>query len=225
MPTSAPQPIEDLAQLATRFGAIYTGALTDVLDTLGRRAQTLPAGIVPLAEGMRVAGPVFAVEGRGRAMDPETCIRRILEMLGAIPAHHVAVYKAGDDTCAHFGELSATALLARGCAGVVLDGGCRDVSMVKATGLPVFARYATPQDAVSRWEVLDWGHSVDIGGVRAATGDYVVADADGVVIVPADLRDEVLRRAEAVTRTESEVRTAVAAGMAPLEAYERFGKF
>jgi regulator of RNase E activity RraA len=211
--------------LASRFGAVYTAALTDVLDSLGYRDQTLPAGIVALQEGMRVAGPVFAVEGRTQAGERDPSIRRILEMLGAIPPHHVAVYQAGDDTCAHFGELSATALKVRGCAGVVIDGGCRDIDLVKEAGLPVFCRYATPQDAVTRWHVVDWGHAVEIGGVRAATGDYVVADADGAVIVPAGVRDEVLERAEAVVRTETDIRAAVVAGMAPLEAYDQFGKF
>ena len=218
-------PSPTVPNLAERFGAVYTAAITDVLDSLDRRAQTLPADIVPLSEGMTTAGPVFAVEGRTQRLEREPSIRRILEMLGSIPADHVAVYQAGDDTCAHFGELSATALRVRGCAGVVIDGGCRDIALVKATGLPVFARYATPQDAVTRWEVVDWGHSVEIGGVRATTGDYVVADGDGAVIVPADVRDEVLERAEAIVRTESEVRAAVLDGMAPLDAYDRFGKF
>ena len=215
----------DLARLAERFGAVYTAALTDVLDSHGCRHQTLPPGIVALRDGMKVAGPVFAVEGRTEPGEREPSIRRILTMLGAIPPHHVAVYQAGDDTCAHFGELSAAALKARGCAGVVIDGGCRDVHLVAETGLPVFCRYATPQDAVTRWHVVDWGHTVEIGGVRAATGDYVVADADGAVIVPAALRDAVLEDAEAVVRTETDVRAAVIAGMAPLEAYDRFGKF
>jgi regulator of RNase E activity RraA len=215
----------DHTKLAERFGAVYTAALTDVMDALGYRHQTLSAEIVPLADGMRTAGPVFTVEGRGEETDRESGIRRILEMLGSIPAHHVAVYQAGDDTCAHFGELSATALKVRGCAGVVIDGGCRDIDLIKPIGLPVYARYSTPQDAVGRWNVLEWGHTVEIGGVTVSTGDYVVADTDGVAVVPAAVRDQVLEKAEAVVRTETEVRAAVERGMAPLDAYERFGKF
>lgn len=205
---------------------IYTAALTDVLDGLGRRHQTLPPGIVPLGPGARVAGPAFAVQGRtNHSIDPETSIRRVLEMLGAVPPGHVAVYEAGDTTCAHFGELSAASLVARGVAGVVIDGGCRDVDMVRETGLPVFARYSTPQDAVSRWEVLEWGHEIEIEGVTVATGDYVVGDADGVAIVPRDLIERVFEEAEALVGTENLIRDAVRGGMLPLDAYERFGKF
>ncbi len=212
--------------LRARFSAVYTAALTDVLDELGHRRQTLPAEIVPLAPGARVAGPAFTVEGRtNHAIDPDVSIRRILEMLGAVPAGHVAVYEPGDATCAHFGELSATSLQVHGVAGVVINGGCRDVDLVLESGLPVFARYRTPQDAVSRWEVLDWGHAIEIEGVRVTTGDYIVGDADGVAVIPRDLIETVLTEAEALVGTENLIRDAVRAGMKPLAAYEQFGKF
>ena len=213
-------------ELRARFGAVYTAALTDVLDDLGRRHQTLPSAVGPLEPGARVAGPVFAVEGRtNHSIDPETSIRRILEMLGSVPAGHVAVYEPSDTTCAHFGELSATSLQAHGVAGVVINGGCRDVDLVHESGLPVFARYRTPQDAVSRWEVLDWGHAIDIEGVTVATGDYVVGDADGVAVIPHDLIERVLQEAEALVGTENLIRDAVRGGMKPLAAYDQFGKF
>jgi len=213
-------------ELRTRFGAVYTAAVTDVLDELGHRRQTLPPEVVPLEPGARVAGPAFAVEGRtNHSIDPEASIRRILEMLGSVPAGHVAVYEPGDATCAHFGELSATSLQVHGVAGVVINGGCRDVDLIRASGLPVFARYRTPQDAVSRWEVLEWGHEIEIEGVTVATGDYVVGDADGVAIVPYDLIERVFEEAEALVGTENLIRDAVRGGMLPLDAYERFGKF
>jgi 4-hydroxy-4-methyl-2-oxoglutarate aldolase len=212
--------------LRARFGAVYTAALTDVLDELGRRHQTLPPEVVPLEAGARVVGPAFAVEGRtNHAIDPDPSIRRILEMLGSVPAGHVAVYEPGDTTCAHFGELSATSLQVRGVAGVVINGGCRDVDLVRESGLPVFARYRTPQDAVSRWEVLEWGHAIEIEGVTVATGDFVVGDADGVVVVPRDLIEPVLEEAEALVGTENLIRDAVRGGLKPLDAYEQFGKF
>lgn len=219
-------PVPDPDALARRFGAVYTAALTDVLDALGLPRQTLPPAIGPLAPGMRVAGPAFAVEGFPQpdaAYEPS--IRRILAMLGDVPAGAVAVYATHDEDSAQFGELSATALAARGCAGVVLDGGCRDTDFIRAQGFPVFARYCTPQDSVPRWEAREWGHAVEIGGVHVATGDYVVGDADGVVAIPAARVEEVLERAEAVAATENQVREAVRQGMAPLEAFDRYGKF
>ncbi len=205
---------------------LYAAAVADVLDGLGLRRQTLPPAIGPLRPGMWLAGPAFAVEGRPRAeTDYDASIRRILEMLGAVPPGAVPVYATHDDEAAQFGELSATALQAKDCPGVVLDGGCRDVGFIEAAGFPVFCRYATPQDSVPRWECDAWGHTVTIGGVEVATGDWLVADADGVVVVPAALKDEVLEKAGAVAGTESQVREAVRRGVAPLEAYDEFGKF
>ncbi len=212
--------------LSSRFAAVYTGALADVLDELGLRRQTLPPEIVPLAAGMHVAGYAFAVEGRtNHSIGREASMRRILEMLGSVPAGHVAVYQPGDDTCAHFGELSATSLRVHECAGVVIDGGCRDVAAIRETGLPVFARYRTPRDAVGRWEVLRWGHSIAVGDVRVRTGDFIVGDADGVVVIPRERIPTVLELAESLVGTENEIREAVRQGMKPLDAYDRFGKF
>ena len=222
----ATTPPAGAASLADRYREIYTGALSDTLDELGLKGQVLPHDIMPLAPGMRVAGPAFPVEGRSNpTIDPDLGARRLLEMLGAVPAGAVAVYQPYDSTSAHLGELSATSLKARGCAGVVVDGGCRDYELVCASGLSVFSKYRTPVDALPRWEVLEWGHSVEIGGVRISNGDYVVGDADGVVIIPKDLVATVLERAEAFVGTENLVRDAVRNGMAPLEAYEKFGAF
>jgi regulator of RNase E activity RraA len=146
-------------------------------------------------------------------------------MLGDVPPGHVPVYATNDYSCAQFGELSATALAAKDSPGVVLDGGTRDVEFIERAGFPVFCRHTTPLDSVPRWEAVEWGHEVEIGGVHVATGDWLLADADGVVIVPALRRDEVLAQAGQVVGAENQVREAVREGQTPLEAYNRFGKF
>ena len=144
--------------LARRLSALYTGALTDVLDRHGYRQQTLSVDIVPLGPGNRVAGPVHPVLGRPHpGHDYDTSIRRILEMLGSVPNGSVAVYETNDRTAAHFGELSATSLASRGCAGAVLDGGARDAEYILREDFPVFSRYVTPQDCVPRWELMAHG--------------------------------------------------------------------
>lgn len=205
---------------------LYAAAVADVLDGLGLGRQTLPPAIGPLRPGMRLEGPAFAVEGKPRAQeDADASIRRILAMLGDVPAGAVPVYATHDDEAAQFGELSATALQAKGCPGVVLDGGCRDVGFIAGIGFPVFCRYATPLDSVPRWHCAEWGYTVTVGGVEVATGDWLVADDDGVVVVPAALRAEVLEEARAVAGIENQVRGAVRRGVPPLAAYDEFGKF
>ena len=80
-------------------------------------------------------------------------------------------------------------------------------------------------DIVERWVPDRFGDPVTIGGVTVATGDYLLGDRDGVVIVPRDLVEEALMRAEEVVATESEMRKALIGGMDPVEAYHRYGKF
>ena len=212
-----------------RFGAIYTAALADILDARGLHDQTLPPSIQALERGTRLAGPAFTVKGRpatngdGNAYD--AAIRKVLRMLGEVPEGHVAVYACDHDVSAHLGELSVTSLNARGVAGCVLDGGCRDVGFIRAESFPVFCRFVTPEDSTWRWELEATQVPVMIGAVTIEPGDWVVGDDDGVVVVPGAIADEVLAEAERKAATESEIRVAVRDGMPPLEAYERFGTF
>jgi len=209
-----------------RFAALYTAVLADILDERGHRAQTLPPSIRPLEAGTRLAGRAFTVLGRpAETDDHDAALRKVLGMLGDVPAGHVAVYACHHDASAHLGELSVTSLKARGVAGCVLDGGCRDVRFVVDEGFPVFCRFVTPEDSTWRWELEATQAPVTIGRVRVEPGDWVVGDDDGVVVVPAGIASDVLAEAAAKAATESEIRSAVREGMLPLEAYERYGTF
>jgi 4-hydroxy-4-methyl-2-oxoglutarate aldolase len=214
--------------LPRRFARVYTAAITDVMDEMGLRHQTLPAAIQPLSPGMRTAGYAFTARGRAHTGSPrerDQTLRRFLAMLGAVPAESVLVLAAHDNVAAHFGELSAAWFRARKVRGAVIDGATRDATAITRMAFPTFVRYRTPQDSVPRWRVSDWGQPVTIGNVRVSLGDVVVADFDGVVIVPRRAAHEVLRRCEQLVGTENKVRSAVRRGMAPLAAYQKFGAF
>jgi len=213
--------------LGERCRAIYTAAIADVLDRRGLTSQTLPPELLPLQEGMRLAGLAYPVKGRPAPnSDYETSLRRVLEMLGSVPAKHVLVYETGDRATAHLGELSVTALKARGVEGAVIDGGCRDVEFILRENFPVFCRHTTPQDSTGRWALVGHGDvEIEIGGVRVAHADFVVADRDGIVVIPAAFVEPVVSEAEEKATTESEIRVAVRDGTSPLEAYDNFGTF
>jgi 4-hydroxy-4-methyl-2-oxoglutarate aldolase len=214
--------------LPRRFARIYTAAITDVMDEMGLQRQTLPAAIQPLVPDMRAAGYAFTARGRARksgSRERDATLRQFLGMLGAVPADSVLVLAANDNVAAHFGELSAEWLRSRRVRGAVIDGATRDAAYISRIRFPTFVRYRTPQDSVPRWRVSDWGQPLTIGGVRIALGDVVVADLDGVVVVPRRAAHEVLVRCEKLVGTENKVRTAVKRGMLPLAAYEKFGSF
>jgi regulator of RNase E activity RraA len=213
--------------LAARCNELYTAVIADILDRRGLTAQTLPPELVPLRDGMRLAGPAYPITGRPAAVsDYDASLRSVLDMLGSVPPGHVSVYETGDRETAHLGELSVTSLKARGVAGAVIDGGCRDVDFILREDFPVFSRFTTPQDSTGRWELVAHGDvELAIGGVRVVRGDWIVADRDGIVVVPAALAEEVVTEAGEKAATENEIRAAVRAGTTPLEAYERYGTF
>lgn len=212
--------------LTDRLARLYSGAVYDVLRAMGRPEQVLPPGIRPLEPSVTLAGPAFTVAGElDEALDPHDTLLAWTGFLSAAPHGSVVICQPNDATVSHMGELSAETLQARGVLGYVVDGGCRDTSFVLRRGFPVWCRYTTPKDIVGRWTVRSTGEPIVIGDVTVSTGDYVIADRDGVVIVPADLAAAVVDAAEAVERTESLVRKAVLRGEDPQQAYLRYGKF
>lgn len=214
------------SELCDRYARLYTAVVTDVMDEMGYRSQTLDPDITPLEGDMRTAGIAFPAVGRENDdVDPDVQIRRFLEMLGDAPEDSVLTMNANDARSAHIGELSTIALSNRGCRGVVLEGGVRDVEFILEQSFPVFAQYRTPVDSVPRWELLEWGEPTVVGGVAVSPGDIVVGDADGVAVVPEGIAEDVLLAAEAEKETESELRGALRDGAEPLAAYDEYGTF
>lgn len=218
-------PLDD-ATVCDRFGKLYTGVVSDALDDHGRPEQCLPSAIAPLNDHARFAGIAYPAVGEPDPDgDPEANLRRILRMLGEVPAHSALVVRSNGGESAQLGELMTTALTARDCRGAVVDGGIRDVRFIREQDFPVASRFRTPKDSPPRWRLTDWDVPVTVGEVEVAPGDVVVADADGVVCVPRDLAEEVLATAEDTAATEDRIRQAVRAGTDPLAAFEQYGTF
>src|SRR5262249_13478801 len=214
--------------LPRRFARIYTAAITDVMDEMGLKRQTLPSTIQPLAAGMRTAGYACPARGRSHAGSPrerDQTLRRFLAMLGAAPADSVLVLAAHDEAAAHFGELSASWFRVRKVRGAVIDGATRDTASIVRMGFPTFVRYRNPQDSVPRWRVTDWGQPVTIGGGRRSLRELAVRGPHRGGLLPRRAAPEVPGRCETLVGTGDKVRSAVRRGMTPLAAYEKFGAF
>ena len=212
--------------LRERLAACYTGAVHDVLRQMGHDDIVLPASIKAIAPGTRLAGPVWTVAGHiDRTRSRHDCLLGWCTLLAKAPAGHVVVCQPNNHEVALMGELSAQTLQARGVLGYVVDGGSRDTDLVLAQGFPVFCSFLTPADIVERWVPDRFGEPVTIGSVTVSTGDWLLGDRDGVVIIPGSLVEDVVARTEAVVATESEMRRALIGGMDPVEAYNKYGKF
>jgi 4-hydroxy-4-methyl-2-oxoglutarate aldolase len=212
--------------LTERLSRCYSGAVHDVLRMMGHEHVVLPPQIKAIAAGTRLAGPVWTVAGhidRGKSRD-ETLLGWCT-LLARAPSGHVVVCQPNNHEVALMGELSAQTLAARGVLGYVVDGGSRDTELVLKQGFPVFCSFLTPADIVARWIPDRYGEPVTIGAVTIVSGDYLLGDRDGVVIIPCAVAEEVVRRTEEVVATESDMRKALIGGMDPVAAYHKFGKF
>jgi regulator of RNase E activity RraA len=193
---------------------------------LGLPDQLLPSTLRPLDPDRRLAGRVFTVSGHvDLTLDPHATLLAWTGLLSKAPSNSVIICQPNDSTLAHMGELSSETLTLRGVRGYIVDGGCRDSAFILKTGFRVWCRYFTPRDVVGRWIADATGEPIEVGGVAIKTGDYVLADRDGVVIIPGDMAAEVTEKVEQVLATENMVRTAILQGVDPVEAYLRHGKF
>jgi 4-hydroxy-4-methyl-2-oxoglutarate aldolase len=173
----------------------------------------LDPGITPIQAGARVGGSAVTVSC---APGDNIMVHAAVEVIEPGDILVIATTSPADNGL--FGELLATSVMTRGCAGVVVDGGVRDVSDLRRLGLPVWTRvvYAagTVKDTAGKVNA-----PVVCGGVTVAPGDVVVADDDGVVVVARERAPEVLDAVRARLAREDETRARLASGELGLDLY------
>jgi 4-hydroxy-4-methyl-2-oxoglutarate aldolase len=216
----------DRAAIRRRFEAVDAANVSDVLEEFGLPDQALAPDHRPVS-GDRLAGWAYTIQGEMATYEGSGDPRKMAACHG-IGADEVSVWSGGGVGVCYFGELIAVGMMERGSTGAVVDGGVRDTKAMREHGFPAFARYVTPVQSIGRWRVTDAQVPVDLPGatseyVTVAPGDFVVADGDGVIVIPAAHVDDVLTRVEAVTAVETEVRAALRSGLTLQEALDRFG--
>ena len=212
--------------LSDRLQQCYSGAVYDVLRAKGYPNQVLPSSLRPLDPEIKLAGKVYTVSGHcNDSLDPHETLLEWTALLSKAPADSVVLCQPNDSDLAHMGELSAETLQYRRVRGYIVDGGCRDTAFIIKIGFPVFCRYQTPRDVVGRWAAEKFSEPIVIGNVNIHTGDYVIGDCDGVVVIPAAVAQEIVEKTEEVLLTENLVRKAILEGVDPQEAYLKYGKF
>lgn len=151
----------------------------------------------PAWPGAAVSGPAFTIQGRGGD--------NLALHLGVLraPTGCVLVIDVQGAEHGHWGEVLAVAARARGIAGIVIDGGVRDTAAMGRMRFPVFSSSITVVGTQKDF-FGELGGAVEVGGAPVLTGDLVVADADGVVIVPAAHVHDALDAADARVAKEEE---------------------
>jgi len=214
--------------IRARYLRVDTATVADVLDVLGLRDQGLAPGFAPYPSNAgRMGGFAYTIAGKMQRYagtgDP-----RKMQAVDGVGKDEIAVWSGAGRGVCFFGELIALGMKRRGCAGALVDGGIRDIEWIARQRFPVYARYRTPVQSIGRWKVTDWQVPVDMPGatrkrVKVRPGDFVLADIDGVIVIPKRVAAKVLARAERLTKKEIRIRRELDRGATLADVLKRYG--
>lgn len=203
-----------------------TASIATLLYKRGLRNQFIQNVSRLGTAGRRMVGPVFTlryIPAREDLnpievfRDPDHPQRRAVE---EIPEGHVLVMDCRQDaTAASAGSILMTRLEIRGCAGVVTDGGLRDADEIANLDMPSFCAKPSAPTNLTKHQALDLNVPIGCGGVAVFPGDIAVGDGDGVIIIPAEIADDIAAEAKAMESYEAWVVDQVKAGASIIGLY------
>jgi regulator of RNase E activity RraA len=193
---------------------LTTAMLSDALDECGLREQVLERRLAPVVPGSRAFGRAATARFMpGTNDNPDDPYGAAIDYISGLQHGEVAVLATGDSNASAFwGELFSAAAIGAGVVGVVTDGNLRDTGKISGLGFAAFAPSHRPIDFRRRMQLVETRHTVTIAGVKIADGDLVMADDDGVVVVPFEREAEVLAAARRRAAAESTVLGELLAG-------------
>jgi regulator of RNase E activity RraA len=198
----------------------------DALDSLGERNQVLAATVRPLRNGLRLVGWARTVEVRATSGPTDTPYAGEMSAVAALRGGDVPVYSVESGVrAALFGELFSLAAASQGAVGAVLDGPVRDVRQLRDLGHAVFSDGICPYDTRNRAEVVGHDEPIVCGGVAVVSGDLIVGDDDGVVVVPVRHVHAVLEEVMAKVSGEDGARADILKGASVHEVWDKWRVF
>jgi 4-hydroxy-4-methyl-2-oxoglutarate aldolase len=174
------------------LAAASSAAVSDALGSTG----VMQPQIRPVWPGARLFGPAYTA-----ACHANSIITVHKALLEASPGDVLVVDSGHDASGALFAGIMATEAHRSGLVGLVTDGAVRDSAHLQQLGFPAFARSITPRVGTNR-RVGQTGVPVSCGGVLVRPGDYVLADADGVVVTPVERLGEIAQAVTAIAAKE-----------------------
>ena len=223
--------------MCARYRRLNSAGVNYVLDEMGHPHQCLSLRIRPLQPDWVVAGPAFTIKWTAETRHPVELAQQkegpnLFSIVDQFHPGCVLVMETGKSmNVGHWGELTGLMSEVRGCHGAVIDGGVRDSRHLRERGTyPVFARYTSPIESVHRANIIDiecpllmTGSLTE--GLLVRPGDFIFGDSDGVLVIPAEIAEEVLIKSETVSKTEDLIRGEIGAGVHPLEVWQKYGRF
>jgi len=184
-----------------------TPTLSDALDRLGIPGQCV--GILPVSRDFRLVGQAFTV----RMLPVGVSGGSVGDYIDDVsPGQVIVIDNQGRLDATVWGDIMTTAGARDGIAGTVIDGVCRDTGRSLELGYPIFSRSHTMRTGKDRVTAVGYNESVQCAGVRVDPGDWLVGDADGIVVLPSMHVGEVLEAASEIEAAEERIRKLVDEG-------------
>lgn len=210
-------------ELTARLAKLDVADVADQFDRFGLVPPVLARELHHIGVNRKFCGPAFCISGYklntsgwlAMPTDPDTLYDSLDER---VPSGAVLLYATGGyDDCAVFGGATGIALKQRGVAGVIVDGAVRDVHELRGTGLPVLARAVSAIRFIGRFAVTAVDAAIELRGlagiVQAVTGDLVLCDADGAIVVPGGLAEHVIDATEKAAELNARMKAEVMRGV------------
>lgn len=207
------------SELIALFEGLDTPGVSDAMDKLGIPGQAM--GIAPLANYSKViVGPAFTV----KYVPASTPAGSVGDFIDDVAVGDIVVIdNDGRTDCTVWGDIMTQYAALRGIAGTVIDGVCRDVNRALSDDYPMFSAGRFMRTGKDRVQVESVNQVVSIGQARVGARDIVVADANGVVIVPREHARKVAETAQKIEGAEAAIRDSIAKGSTIGEARKAMG--
>jgi regulator of RNase E activity RraA len=210
----------DKRAIISALRGVSTATITTLLLKKGLRNVWM-RGPRFLREGQsRIVGPAFTlrfIPAREDLATPESWSspRSTRAAIEDMPEGCMVVASAlGIVDAGIFGDILCARMAKRGVAALITDGAVRDIAGVRATSLPVWAQGAAASPSVAGLLFVDWQQPIGCGGVAVYPDDYIVADQDGAVVIPAALAEHVATAGPEQERLEDWIMSEIASGVA-----------
>ncbi|MBZ0287107.1 MAG: hypothetical protein K8I30_05790 [Anaerolineae bacterium] len=232
---SAQQP--SVVELQARWDKIRVANLYDTMDSMGYGNQCLDLSIKPLFMNRHMAGQAITIRGsaypvpkgeKGQEGWGENYFEKLRGVL--YPGCVVVVDSGGEEHAGKFGEMTSWALKQGGAHGIVIDSYIRDyLGLEVIPGFTPCVRGTSPIESSQRWKMDAMNITIGMPGtltsrVKVSPGDWVVGEADGVIVVPQAIAMEVLVKVEEMEAREQGIREDFARGVSFDEAYQKWGR-
>ena len=203
---------------------LYAAVISDALDQVGYRNQTMHHNIRPLymeAVAVGRAMPVLCVDVYEV---PDQPYQMEIAAVDSLKPNDVLVCSTNYSTRNCFwGELLSTAARVRGARGAIVEGFIRDIKQIIEMQFPVFMTGISPVDSSGRGDVIAYNVPIECGGVKVNPGDIVFGDYDGVVVIPKKVENKVIEAALEKVSGENRTRDELLKGSTLKAVYDKYG--